>query len=151
MYTTLTCAVGYSTAVAGPRLVYRLILANDVPLGGLLSFSTCGLTANNTVLYLGTGCPTWYGSFGCLRGNDNGAPACGGNALASSLSHIAASSVYFVQVGEVSGAAFSTGLRWSYTLPSASPSATRSRTRSRAAASRSATASKSRSRKAKRA
>ena len=119
--------------------------------------TTCGATTADTVLYLGTGCPTWFGSFNCLRGNDNAAPACGPNALASSLSHVTASSVYFIQVGAASGGPVVSGLSWSYTLPTRSATGSRSRvpapsrsataTRSR---SRSATVSKSRSRKAKR-
>ena len=158
MYTSGSCAVGYSAFAPGSRLVYRLSLGAGVPLGGVLTLSTCGLTANDTVLYLGTGCPTWFGSFNCLRGNDNGAPACGANGLASTLSHVTASSVYFVQVGAAAGGPVVSGLSWSYAVPSVSATATRSRSRSRTAAAtasrtrtRTATASKSRSRKAKRA
>ena len=148
--------MGYGSFAPGSRLVYRLSLGASVPLGGLLTLSTCGLTSNNTVLYLGTGCPTWFGSFNCLRGNDNSAAGCAPNALASSLTHITASSVYFVQVGAAEGGSVVSGLAWSYVLPK--PSATASRSRapspSRSAMpcrSRSATLSKSRSRKAKRA
>ena len=138
--------------------MYRLSLGDAVPIGGTLTVTTCGATNNNTVLYLGTGCPTWFGSFNCLRGNDNAAPVCGTNALASSLSHVTASSIYFIQVGAASGGPVVSGLSWSYALPTPSATASRSRapspsrsataTRSR---SRSATVSKSRSRKAKRA
>jgi len=162
MYTTGSCAAGYASFVPGPRLVYRLSLSDALPLGGTLSLSTCGLTSNNTVLYAGTGCPTWYGSFNCLRGNNDAAGgagaggACAGNPLASALTLVAASRLYFVQVGASSGADVVSGLRWSYSAASASPtsSRTRSRTRSRTASptrTRSATGSRSRSRKAKRA
>ena len=158
MYTSGTCAAGYASFAPGSRLVYRLGLGDGVPLGGLLTLSTCGRTANNTVLYLGTGCPTTATSFNCVRGNDDAGDAlgqsCGANARASSLSHLAASRVYFVQVGAASGAPVVSGLAWSYVLPTASASATASRSRSRTASatrSRSATTSKSRSRKAKRA
>ena len=145
--------MGYASFVPGPRLVYRITLSNELPLGGILSLSTCGLTSNDTVLYLGTGCPTWWGSFNCLRASDDGlgAATCAGNPRASSLSHVATSRLYFVQVGAASGAEVVSGLSWSYTVASATR--TSSRTRSRTATrtrTRSATASKSRSRKAKR-
>ena len=160
MYTSGSCAVGYGAFAPGSRLVFRLSLGAGVPLGGVLTLSTCGLTANDTVLYLGTGCPTWFGSFNCLRGNDNAAPACGANGLASSLTHVTASSVYFVQVGAAGGGPVVSGLSWSYALPSPSTTASRSRTRTTTPSrsrtttpsrTRTATASKSRSRKAKRA
>ena len=159
MYTSGSCAAGYGTFAPGSRLVYRLSLGNSTPVGGVLTVTTCGLTTADTVLYLGTGCPTWFGSFNCLRGNDNASPGCGANALASSLSHVAVSSVYFVQVGAAAGGPVVSGLSWSYAAPSATAAATRSRSatpsrsRSRSATpsrSRTATATKSRSRKAKR-
>ena len=156
MYTSGSCAAGYGTFAPGSRLVYRLSLGNSTPVGGVLTVTTCGLTTADTVLYLGTGCPTWFGSFNCLRGNDNASPGCGANALASSLSHVAVSSVYFVQVGAAAGGPVVSGLSWSYAVPSVSATATRSRSRTATATAsrtrtRTATASKSRSRKAKRA
>ena len=153
MYTSGSCAVGYQSFVPGPRLVYRITLSNELPVGGTLTLSTCGLTSNDTVLYLGTGCPTWFGSFNCLRGNDDavvGAAICAGNHLASALSYITTSRLYFVQLGTSSGAEVVSGLSWSYRTASASSTSTC--TRSRTALStrtRSATSSKSRSRKAK--
>jgi len=152
MYTSGSCALGYQTFVPGPRLVYRITLSDVLPLGGTLTLSTCGLTSNNTVLYLGTGCPTWFGSFNCLRANDDAtASTCASNPLASVLSHTAASRIYFVQLGTSSGAEVVSGLSWSYSVASATrkSSGTRSRTAS-ATRTRSATRSKSRSRKAKR-
>ena len=125
-------------------MVFRIYISDALPLGGILTLSTCGLTSNNTVLYLGTGCPTWFGSFNCLRANDDAAgPACPGNPLASALSHIVTSRIYFVQLGASIGGEVVSGLSWSYSVASASRTATRTR-------SRSATRSKSRSRKAKR-
>ena len=150
MYTSGSCPIGYPTFVTGPRLVYRISLSDALPLGGVLTLSTCGLTTNNTVLYLGTGCPTWFGSFNCLRGNDDAGSvagaSCAANPLASALSHVATSRIYFVQLGASSGAEVVSGLTWGYRVGSASPSGTRSRTASR---TRSATRSRSRSRKAK--
>jgi hypothetical protein len=136
--------------------VYRISISDALPLGGILSLSTCGLTSNNTVLYLGTGCPTWFGSFNCLRGNDDAGSVadvvCAGNPLASVLSHVAASRLYFVQVGAANGGEVVSGLSWSYAAASASPTSTRTRSRTASPTRiRSATRSKSRSRKAKRA
>ena len=157
MYTSGSCALGYQTFVPGPRLVYRITLSDALPLGGTLTLSTCGLSSNNTVLYLGTGCPTWFGSFNCLRGNSNAGElvagqACAANALASTLSVPVASYLrYFVQVGEYRGGEFARGLSWSYRVASASATGTRTRSRT-ATPTRtcSVTRSKSRSRKAKR-
>lgn len=158
MYTTGSCEAGYGAFAPGARLVYLLSLDAATPPGGTLTLSTCGLTTNNTVLYVGKGCPTWFGSFQCVRGNNNAgelvaSQACATNAFASTLSITVSSSYtrFFVQVGEYAGAELVSGLSWSYRLASASPTASRSRaataTRTR---SRSAVASKSRSRKAKR-
>ena len=143
--------MGYQTFVPGPRLVYRITLSDALPLGGTLTLSTCGLTSNNTVLYLGTGCPTWFGSFNCLRANDDATPsACAGNPLASVLSHVATSRIYFVQLGTSSGGEVVSGLSWSYRTASASPTSTRTRSRTATRTrTRSVTRSKSRSRKAK--
>jgi hypothetical protein len=155
MYTSGSCAIGYPTFMTGPRLVYRISLSDALPLGGTLTLSTCGLTSNNTVLYLGTGCPTWFGSFNCLRGNDDAGSvagqSCAANPLASTLSHVATSRIYFVQLGTSSGAEVVSGLSWSYRATSASPTSTRTRSRTASPTrTRSATCSKSRSRKAKR-
>jgi len=150
MYTSGSCALGYQTFVSGPRLVYRISLSDALPLGGTLTLSTCGLTSNNTVLYLGTGCPTWFGSFNCLRANDDAISACASNPLASVLTHTATSRIYFVQLGTSSGAEVVSGLSWSYRAASASPTSTRTRSRTASPTrTRSATRSKSRSRKAK--
>ena len=158
MYTTGSCPSSYSTFMPGPRLVYLLNLGDSTPLGGTLTLSTCGLTSGNTVLYVGTGCPTWFGSFLCLRGNNNAgeilpAQGCTANALASTVSITVSSyTKYVVQLGEFNGGDVVSGLSWRYEAPRASP--TTSRTRSSTASrtrTRSRTVSKSRSRKAKRA
>ena len=168
LFTSGSCAAGFATFLPGPRAVYALFLGANATLGGILTLSTCGLTTNDTVLYVGTGCPTWFGSFNCLRGNDNAGDvagqACGANGLASTLRHVTASRVYFVMVGGWGGAAgrLVTGLSWSYAPPRGSASAgatptrtaTTTATRSRSAKAtvtrtRSALVSASRSRKAK--
>jgi hypothetical protein len=129
--------------------VYALYLGDGVPVGGTLTVTTCGRTAADTVLYVGTGCPTAGVSFGCLAGADDAAPPCGANGLASTLKITAAQRNYFLQLGGVNGRDVASGLAWAYAAPPATPSgsrtATRSRTRTRSR-SRSATRSGSRSR-----
>ena len=150
MYTSGSCSQGYGSFSPGPRLVYRIALSDALPIGGVLTISTCGLTNNNTVLYLGTGCPTWFGSFNCVKGNDDaaGVATCASNPLASTLSHVTSSRIYFVQLGTYSGADVVSGLSWSY---SGGASPTKTRTKSAPPSrTRSTAASKSRTRKVKR-
>jgi hypothetical protein len=162
LYTSGSCATGLRTFWPGPRLVYYLDLGPGTPLGGALAVTTCGLTANNTVLYVGTGCPTWAVPFACLAGNDDagddGAPppvacssgAAGGNARASALTLPAVQwRTFFLQVAGYGGADVTAGLAWAY-RPPATPSPSRSRSRTRTASrTRSRSASRSRSRKPK--
>ena len=145
MYTAGTCATGLRAFFPGSRLLYALDLGERTAMGGTLTVSTCGLTANNTVLYIGTGCPTWAQPFACVSGNDNAA-TCSTNAFASTLSITATQTRYFVQLGGINSAHVVSGLQWSYNLPSRSPSGSRTRSRS---SSRSRSGSRSRSRKAK--
>jgi hypothetical protein len=90
------------------------------------------------VLYVGTGCPSWAESFGCLVGNDNtgdnGGTRCASNELASTLSlRRVPSRTIFIQVGGMNGAPIVSGLSWSYVVrsSSATPTVSSSRTRSR--------------------
>ena len=151
MYTVGSCATGLSALYPGPRLLYALFLGAGVPLGGVLSVTTCGHTANDTVLYVGTGCPTLAQLFGCRAGNDNAAgPACGGNDLASSVAVVVTQSTYFVQLGGNRGAHIASGLAWAYVAPATTSSGSRSRSRSRSGSrTRTRTRSRSRTRKAK--
>ena len=157
MYTVGSCATGLGAFYPGSRLLYALFLGAGVPLGGTLTITTCGHTSNDTVLYLGTGCPVWAQPFGCRAGNDNavGPAACGGNPLASSVAITATQATYYMQLGGVNGAHVVSGLAWAYAAPATT---TRSRTRSRSGSrtrsrsgsrSRSGIRSSSRSRKAK--
>ena len=153
MYTAGSCAAGYKTFFPGARLVYALDLGAATPLGGTLTLTTCGHSANNTVLYVGTGCPSWAQPFGCLAGSDN-APACAANPLASTVALVVTQSNYFIQLGGVNGAEVVSGLGWAYAAPaptlSRSGSGSRSRTRSRSGSrTRSASGTRSRSRKPK--
>ena len=168
MYTSGTCATGLRVFFPGSRLLYALDLGERTPLGGTLTITTCGHSANNTVLYVGTGCPSWDRPFGCVAGNDNAA-ACAVNELSSTLTVTATQTRYFVQLGGFNSATVVSGLAWSYAPPSrsrsasrtgsgtatqgasaASPSRSRSRSRSTSASrTRSRTASRTRSRKAK--
>ena len=156
MYTAGTCASGLRAFYPGPRLLYVLELGSLAPLGGLLTVTTCGHSANNTVLYVGTGCPTWALPFGCVMGNDHAAgPACGGNPLASSVAVVATQATYYLQLGGYGGAHVVSGLAWDYAAPvTRSASGTRSRSRSASGSrsrsrTRSRSGSRSRSRKAK--
>ena len=166
MYTSGSCTTGLRTFYAGSRLLYVLDLGEAAPLGGTLTLTTCGHTANNTVLYVGTGCPTWALPFACLVGNDNAGDAgpgavamaaCGSNPRASSLIVLGvASRTLHVQLGGYDGAPVVSGLGWSYAPAPASRSASASRTRTRSRTrsatgtrTRSATSSRSRTRKAK--
>ena len=151
MYTSGTCSAGFQTFFPWPRLVYALYLDAAAPLGGVLTVTTCGHTANNTVLYVGTGCPTWDRPFGCKAGNDDagGADSCGSNARAAAVSITATQQVYFIQLGGFAGAPVTSGLQWRYAPPaSRSGSSTRSATRSRSC-TRSPSGTRSRSRKRK--
>lgn len=127
----------------GSRLLYSIFLGSLTPLGGVLTLTSCGFTANNTVLYIGTGCPTWDRPFGCVVGNDNAAPVCGSNMLASAVAIIAQQATYYVQLGGVNGEHVVSSFQWSYAAPSASGSVTRTRTSSK---SRSRSGSRSRTR-----
>jgi len=160
LFTSGTCSGGgFRTFYPGPRIVYYLYLGEGAPLGGALTVTTCGATANNTVLYVGTGCPTWSQPFACLRGNDDaaddGVAACPGNPRASTLViPDARSRSYFVMAGGANGADVRTGLTWSY-APAAAASGSGSASKRPAAsqsakASRSRTASRTRSRSATR-
>jgi hypothetical protein len=155
LYTSGSCAQGYQTFSPGSRLVFRITISDALPLGGTLTLSTCDLTANNTVLYLGTGCPAWAGTFNCLRGNDDASSvagmACPKNPLASTIVHVATTRIYFVQLGSSSGADVVSGLAWRYRVASRSATGTRTLSRSPSRTrTRTATRSRSRSRKGKR-
>lgn len=148
MYTSGSCLAGgsFSTLFSGYRLVYRIDLGEVTPLGGVLTVTTCDLTRNNTVLYIGTGCPSYSASFGCLTGNDNAADvvgqSCPSNARASKIvATLSSSRIVFVQVGGYNGVDITSGLSWTYLPRSPSKTATRSPSKS-ATRSRSRSASK---------
>lgn len=117
MYTSGSCLAGYRTFFPGSRLVFSLFLGESAVLGGILTVTTCGLTKNNTVLYVGRGCPTWSEPFGCLAGTDDDEGACLANRLASTVRIVAAQRNYFFQVGGINGNAITTALNWSYVPP----------------------------------
>ena len=164
LYTSGSCAKGLSALFAGPRALGFLSLGSGVPLGGTLTVTTCGLTADDTVLYVGTGCPSWALPFNCRVGNDDAgddpaAPACPTNpgAATAVLSGVASRYLY-IQLGGAMGAAVTSGLAWRYEPPgvtgTSTPSGAGTPTRTRSSGvgsrsrtrSRSASASRSRSR-----
>lgn len=128
MYTSGTCSSGFKTFYHGSRMVFALFLGVSTRLGGKLTLTTCGSTSNNTVLYVGTGCPAWATPFNCLAGNDD-ADQCAGNYLASTVSVTASERSYFVQLGGSNGALAMSGLQWTYSLP-VTPTRTAAATRS---------------------
>ena len=134
MYTSGSCEAAFKTFYTGSRLVFSLFLGDSTRLGGTLTVTTCGQTRNNTVLYVGTGCPTWAMPFGCLVGNDDAATTCSSNPLASRISLTATQRTYFIQVGGVNGLPITAGLQWVYAAPSATPSGTHTRTRTQSRA-----------------
>ena len=141
------CAAGLSTFYSGPRGMFYLDLGEATPLGGVLTVTTCGATAANTVLHVGLGCPTSDANFRCRVGNDNaadgGGAACAANALASTVSLVITSRTHFVLLSGYNGAPVTSGLSWRYATPAASPTATRTRTRALASRSRSPSATRS--------
>jgi hypothetical protein len=157
LYTSGTCARGLSALYPGPRALFFLDVGEGVPLGGTLTVTTCGATSNNTVLYVGTGCPSWSVPFNCRVGNDDAGddPAaaaltggCAGNPRASTtLQTGVGARSYFIQLGGYLGAPVVSGLAWRYyPPPSASASRSVSPSATRSPGSRSRTGSATRSR-----
>ena len=147
MYSSGSCATGSSAMWPGPRAVIRIDLGADVPLGGSLTVTTCGNTKNNTVLFIGTGCPTWSGAFNCKAGNDNTGDnpgeVCADNPRASTVRITSTSErAYFVQLGGYGGTDVVAGLSWSF-KPRLSSSSSASRTK-RATASTSSSRTRKR-------
>jgi hypothetical protein len=139
LYTSGSCARGLSALFPGPRALFFLDLGVGTPLGGTLVVTTCGATANNTVLYVGTGCPSWAVPFACRVGNDDAGddpaaaalpPALGGGGCPSNRQASTAvlpgvgARAYFIQLGGYLGAPVVSGLAWRYEPP---PSGTPSR------------------------
>ncbi len=125
MYTVGSCAAGLGAFYPGSRLLYALFLGPATLPGGVLTITTCGHTANNTVLYVGVGCPVWAQPFGCRAGNDNAvAPVCAGNALASTIAVVVTQATYYVQLGGVHGEDVVSGLGWRYSAPTSPPTGT---------------------------
>ena len=150
MYTSGNCTRGFASFFPGPRLVYAIFLDASAPLGGTLTVTTCGQTRNNTVMYVGTGCPTGSAPFGCIAGNDDATTGtCSSNALASTITLTVTQRSYYVQLGGWGGGNVTSGLQWSFAAPSASRTVTPTRTRV-VATTRSPSATRSRTRKVKR-
>jgi hypothetical protein len=123
-----------STSGGNLKGVVRIDLGASTPLNGVLTVTTCGLSSADTVLWVGTGCPTDATAFGCVGANDD---ASGGTCGARSSYVVPAATqrYYTVVVGGYSGvspATVASGLSWSYVrLPdgaSMTPTVTPSRT-----------------------
>jgi hypothetical protein len=111
--------------------VFALSLGTTVALGGMLTLSTCGVTHNNTVLYVGTGCPSWDRPFGCLMGSNDATSSCTANPLASTITLTVTQRNYFIQLGGVDGQNVRSSVRWTYSMPTRTSTGTGTRSRSR--------------------
>ena len=123
---------GASALPAGPKNVYMFTLGGPNGTGpfvpGLpLSLDTCGGAAD-TVIAVGTGCPTSLASFTCIGADDDAPGVCGvGSKAASVVISSVASPLVYVVVG--AGASSTPGVG-AYTLHYAYPAPTTSATAS---------------------
>lgn len=110
-----TCATG-SGVSSGAKLAFMIDLGADTVLGAQLTVDTCLTAVGDTVLYVGTGCPSSSASFGCLAANDDmGATLCPSDSVASRVSINVSSRYVWAVVGNYgSTTTASSGLRWWY-------------------------------------
>lgn len=114
-------------AGGGAYLVFRVDLGASTPIGGMLTVTTIGYSDADTVIFLGTSCPSSQASFGCLNGGDDD-PVTG--ATQSITSSQLNATVAYVLVGGYGGAPVLSGLGWSYVIPTPSRTPTVSPTAS---------------------
>jgi hypothetical protein len=121
-----TCG-GYSLYANLPKQIYRIDLSAFL-IGGSLTVQNCNSTSD-TIIAVGTGCPTDATTFGCLQGADGGCPS---GSITPSLVTVAATTrnVYYVivQMWSSGGTSLVTDFSWRYTPPTPSPTPTQSRT-----------------------
>ena len=136
LFSTGSCARGLASIYASPRIVYFVNLGAGAARGGSLVVTTCGRTAADTLLYIGTGCPVGPMTFQCQVGNDNAGDApgqapCAGNPAASTATIAATTSrFYFIMLGHAPGSAPPVAsVAWAYAPPAPTPSPSRTRTR----------------------
>jgi hypothetical protein len=103
-----------------PKLIYRIDLS-AYPVGGSLNVNNCAGTAD-TIIVVGTGCPTSLVSFGCVGGADAGCPV-GGNNPSSYTVAATTVPVYFaiIQMWTSTVTAVTSGFNFTYTLPTVTP------------------------------
>ena len=120
------------TVPPGHSALIALDLGPTAVLGGYLEMDTCVNPYFDTLLFVGTGCPTSYGSFNCLGSNDDAGDVCAG-ARQSAVMLPVSTRLLYVLVGGFSAAAAPYTLSWTYTGPTASPSNAATRSTSRTA------------------
>jgi len=110
-----TCSSGSATS-SGPKLAFMIDLGADTILGSQLTVDTCLTAIGDTVLFVGTGCPTSSASFRCLIANDDaGAIICPSDTMASQVRINANSRYMWAVVGNyASSTSASSGIRWWY-------------------------------------
>jgi hypothetical protein len=73
----MAACTGYAINAVG-KVAVMVDLGPTYFAGGVLTVQSYGTgTTLDSVLYVGTGCPTWFGSFNGLRGNDDAAGGTG--------------------------------------------------------------------------
>lgn len=110
-----TCSSGSATS-SGPKLAFMIDLGADTILGSQLIVDTCLTAIGDTVLFVGTGCPTSSASFRCLIANDDaGVSICPSDSMASQVRINANSRYMWAVVGNYgASSSASSGIRWWY-------------------------------------
>ena len=110
-----------NTLFNNARDQYSLDLENDT-IDGVLQLSLCDPFTNfDTMLFIGSGCPSSAATFVCFGSNDDS--SCVYNNLYSSVQVSVSTRVYYILVGGYSNARGNYKLHWTY-IPSA-PTMTR--------------------------
>ena len=104
---TWSATCGSYTISATTTKSYYTIDLSAYPVGGPLTISNCGLSSADTMLFVGTGCPTNATSFNCVGSADD---SCG----AQSQVTISAttSNRYFAMFAPYNSGVISTGMTW---------------------------------------
>jgi len=110
-----TCASGSGTS-SGAKLAFMIDLGANTLLTGLLTVDTCLTAIGDTVLYVGTGCPSTTANFRCLSANDDaGSSICPSDSMASQVRLNVSTRYVWVVVGNyASSTSASSGIRWWY-------------------------------------
>jgi len=120
-----TCQSGFGTS-SGAKLAFMIDLGATTVLGSQLTVDTCLTAIGDTVLYVGTGCPSSSASFRCLMANDDiGSILCPSDSMASQVRlNVSTRYVWAVVGNYASSTTASSGISWYYgsALPPSVPS-----------------------------